>query len=95
MYFDRYRLGGPVVRSISNDELQLLLAAECIVWEQEVIRTAAKKYGFARSTLWKKLHGELKDLCPELHKELAKQLKMNKKASYRNHIRAKKEGKKR
>lgn len=90
MFYKKYRLSGPVIRYVDEDEMRLLMAAEWIVNEEDVLRNTAKKYGYAYQSLWTYIHRDLKELCPELYEKTAAQLQKNRVMSYRACIRAQK-----
>lgn len=70
-----YELDG--VTSVNDKELALLYASYGIVEYKYTIREAAMNYGFAKSTLHRNIHRDLRYLSPDLYKAVQKQMKKN------------------
>ena len=76
MYFKSYKISEDY-QYVSNEDMRILYACDWLVEQQTSIRKAAKYWGFSKSTLWRKIHKNCKDLSPELYKQVVKQLEEN------------------
>lgn len=62
---------------LTDEEYDLLDACYWMVRYEYTIRQAATNSGFAKSTLHRKIHHELRYISPDLYKAVKKQIKKN------------------
>lgn len=63
---------------ISVEDLELLAMAKEFVESKCRINDIAVKYGYSYSTIWRKFHLKLVEICPELHKNVIERIEKNK-----------------
>lgn len=65
--------------ALNEEELHVLYACVWMVDNRASIRVTAKHWDYSVTTLWRRIHNECKELCPDLYKRVCYQMRVNKK----------------
>ena len=75
IYYQTYDI--PEKDFLSNEELHVLYACCWMVDNRSTIRETAVNCGYSRSTLWRRIHNECRQLSPELYRCVVRQMQKN------------------
>ena len=75
IYYQNYEI--PEKDYLSNEELHVLYACCWMVDNRSTIRETAVNCDYSRSTLWRRIHNECRQLSPELYRCVMKQMQKN------------------
>ena len=75
IYYQNYEI--PEKDFLSNEELHVLYACCWMVDNRSTIRETAVNCGYSRSTLWRRIHNECRQLSPELYRCVVRQIQKN------------------
>ena len=74
-YYQNYEI--PEKDYLSNEELHVLYACCWMVDNRSTIRETAVNCDYSRSTLWRRIHNECRQLSPELYRCVVRQMQKN------------------
>ena len=60
------------------NEVRFVNACEWMVQNKSNLQDAADKFGYSRTTFWRRVHTVCKEECPELYRDVLKLLEKNK-----------------
>ena len=75
IYYQNYKI--PEKDFLSNEELHVLYACCWMVDNRSTIRETAENCGYSRSTFWRRIHNECRQLSPELYRCVVRQMQKN------------------
>ena len=75
IYYQNYEI--PEKDYLSNEELHVLYACCWMVDNRSTIRETAVNCGYSRSTFWRRIHNECRQLSPELYRCVVRQMQKN------------------
>ena len=75
IYYQNYEI--PERDYLSNEELHVLYACCWMVDNRSTIRETAVNCEYSRSTLWRRIHNECRQLSPELYRCVVRQMQKN------------------
>ena len=75
IYYQNYEI--PEKDYLSNEELHVLYACCWMVDNRSTIRETAVNCDYSRSTLWRRIHNECRQLSPELYRCVVRQMQKN------------------
>ena len=75
IYYQNYEI--PEKDFLSNEELHVLYACCWMVDNRSTIRETAANCGYSRSTFWRRIHNECRQLSPELYRCVVRQMQKN------------------
>ena len=75
IYYQNYEI--PEKDQLSNEELHVLYACCWMVDNRSTIRETAVNCEYSRSTLWRRIHNECRQLSPELYRCVVRQMQKN------------------
>ena len=75
LYYQNYEI--PEKDYLSNEELHVLYACCWMVDNCSTIRETAENCDYSRSTLWRRIHNECRQLSPELYRCVVRQMQKN------------------
>ena len=75
IYYQKYEI--PEKDFLSNEELHVLYACCWMVDNRSTIRETAVNFGYSRSTFWRRIHNECRQLSPELYRCVVRQMQKN------------------
>ena len=75
IYYQNYEI--PEKDFLSNEELHVLYACCWMVDNRSTIRETAEICGYSRSTFWRRIHNECRELSPELYRCVVRQMEKN------------------
>ena len=75
LYYQNYEI--PEKDYLSSEELHVLYACCWMVDNRSTIRETAVNCDYSRSTLWRRIHNECRQLSPELYRSVVRQMQKN------------------
>lgn len=75
LYYQNYEI--PEKDYLSNEEKHVLYACCWMVDNCSTIRETAENCGYSRSTFWRRIHNERRQLSPELYRCVVRQMQKN------------------
>ena len=75
LYYQNYEI--PEKDYLSSEEKHVLYACCWMVDNRSTIRETAEKCGYSRSTFWRRIHNECRQLSPELYRCVVRQMQKN------------------
>lgn len=76
LYYQGYEIAEEYT-SLDEEQMHVLYACHWMVDNRSTIRETAKNCEYSTTTFWRRIHNECKDLSPELHECVLRQIKIN------------------